>query len=73
MFLTGSVGVVVGGPLAVLAVAWIYPEIVGVDGPAAGRKIIAAKPKVGDVVKCAQAVDVEHRAVEIGVRQINVV
>ncbi|MDB4370654.1 DUF819 family protein [Mariniblastus sp.] len=35
MFLTGSVGVVVGGPLAVLAVAWIYPEIVGVDGPAA--------------------------------------
>lgn len=35
MFLTGTVGVVLGGPLAVLTVAWIYPEIVGVDGPAA--------------------------------------
>ncbi|MGI9494438.1 MAG: DUF819 domain-containing protein [Mariniblastus sp.] len=35
MFLTGTVGVVLGGPLAVLAVAWISPEIVGVDGPAA--------------------------------------
>ncbi|MGB1931410.1 MAG: DUF819 family protein, partial [Mariniblastus sp.] len=35
MFLTGTVGVVLGGPLAVLTVAWISPEIIGVDGPAA--------------------------------------
>ena len=35
MFFTGTIGVVLGGPLAVLTVAWIYPEIVGVDGPAA--------------------------------------
>jgi len=35
MFLTGTVGVVLGGPLAVLIVSWISPEIIGVDGPAA--------------------------------------
>jgi uncharacterized membrane protein len=33
MFLTGTVGVVFGGPLAVLIVSYISPEIIGVDGP----------------------------------------
>ena len=35
MFLTGTAGVVLGGPLAVVIVATIAPEIIGVDGPAA--------------------------------------
>lgn len=35
MFLTGTVGVVLGGPLAVLIVATVAPDIIGVDGPAA--------------------------------------
>ena len=33
MFLTGTVGVVLGGPLAVLLFAWISPETVGGEGP----------------------------------------
>ena len=35
MFLTGTAGVVLGGPLAVVIVATFAPEIIGVDGPAA--------------------------------------
>lgn len=35
MFLTGTFGVIVGGPIAVLVVAYFAPEIIGVDGPAA--------------------------------------
>ncbi|MFT5300963.1 MAG: putative membrane protein [Mariniblastus sp.] len=35
MFLTGTFGVIVGGPIAVLFVAAINPDIIGVDGPAA--------------------------------------
>ncbi|MFN3189247.1 MAG: DUF819 domain-containing protein [Aureliella sp.] len=35
MFLTGTVGVVLGGPLAVLIVSWISPATIGVDGPTA--------------------------------------
>ncbi len=35
MFLTGTAGVVLGGPLAVVIVATLAPEIIGVDGPAA--------------------------------------
>ena len=33
MFITGTIGVVLGGPLAVLIVSYISPEIIGVDGP----------------------------------------
>ena len=35
MFLTGSVGVVLGGPLALLLFSWISPETVGGEGPQA--------------------------------------
>ncbi|MGI9518925.1 MAG: DUF819 domain-containing protein, partial [Pirellulaceae bacterium] len=35
MFLTGTVGVILGGPLAVIIVSYIAPEIIGVDGPEA--------------------------------------
>ena len=35
MFLTGTFGVVLGGPIAVLIVSYIYPEVIGVDGPEA--------------------------------------
>lgn len=35
MFLTGTVGVILGGPIAVLIVASIAPDIIGVDGPEA--------------------------------------
>jgi predicted TIM-barrel fold metal-dependent hydrolase len=35
MFLTGTFGVVFGGPIAVLIVAYVYPDVIGVDGPAA--------------------------------------
>ena len=35
MFLTGTVGVILGGPIAVFIVAWIAPDIIGVDGPEA--------------------------------------
>ncbi|MGB5623793.1 MAG: DUF819 family protein [Gammaproteobacteria bacterium] len=33
MFLTGTVGIVLGGPLALLIVGWISPETVGGQGP----------------------------------------
>lgn len=33
MFLTGTAGILVGGPLAILIVSWIDPEIVGGAGP----------------------------------------
>ena len=35
MFLTGTVGVVLGGPIAVFIVAIVAPQIIGVDGPEA--------------------------------------
>jgi len=35
MFVTGTVGVILGGPLAVLIVSMVAPDIIGVDGPAA--------------------------------------
>ena len=35
MFLTGTVGVIIGGPIAVLIVSFIAPDIIGVDGPEA--------------------------------------
>jgi uncharacterized membrane protein len=35
MFLTGTVGIVLGGPLAILIVSWIDPSVVGGDGPEA--------------------------------------
>ena len=33
MFLTGTIGVVLGGPIAVLIVMYVAPDIIGVDGP----------------------------------------
>ncbi|MDR8522832.1 DUF819 family protein [Shewanella fidelis] len=33
MFLTGTVGIVIGGPIALLIVSAIHPEILGVTGP----------------------------------------
>lgn len=35
MFLTGTVGVVLGGPIAVFIVSMVAPDIIGVDGPEA--------------------------------------
>ena len=35
MFLTGTAGVIIGGPLAVLIVSFVAPDIIGVDGPEA--------------------------------------
>ena len=35
MFFTGTVGVVLGGPLAILLTAWIRPDLVGGAGPEA--------------------------------------
>ncbi len=35
MFLTGTIGVILGGPIAVLIVALVAPDIIGVDGPEA--------------------------------------
>ncbi|WP_202907514.1 DUF819 family protein [Mariniblastus fucicola] len=35
MFLTGTAGVVFGGPIAVLIVSFFAPDIIGVDGPEA--------------------------------------
>ena len=35
MFLTGTVGVILGGPIAVFVVSIVAPDIIGVDGPAA--------------------------------------
>jgi uncharacterized membrane protein len=33
MFLTGTVGIVIGGPIALLIMSAISPEMIGVDGP----------------------------------------
>jgi len=33
MFLTGTTGIVIGGPLAIIIVSWINPEVVGGAGP----------------------------------------
>ncbi len=33
MFLTGTLGILLGGPLAILIVSWINPDIVGGSGP----------------------------------------
>ncbi len=35
LFLTGTVGIVIGGPIALLIVSSIYPELLGVSGPEA--------------------------------------
>ena len=35
MFLTGTIGVVLGGPIAVIIVSFIWPDVIGVDGPTA--------------------------------------
>lgn len=35
MFFTATIGVVIGGPLAILLVSWISPEVVGGAGPEA--------------------------------------
>lgn len=35
MFLTGTVGVILGGPIAVFVVSLVAPDIIGVEGPAA--------------------------------------
>jgi uncharacterized membrane protein len=35
MFFTGTLGVVIGGPIALLIASWISPELIGVDGPEA--------------------------------------
>lgn len=42
MFLTGTVGVVVGGPIALLATATFMPELLGVAGPEAVWRGMAA-------------------------------
>ncbi len=33
MFVTGTVGIIIGGPLAILIMAWVNPEVVGGHGP----------------------------------------
>ncbi|GHF95543.1 DUF819 family protein [Thalassotalea marina] len=35
LFLTGTLGIVIGGPIAILVVASVFPEIIGVSGPEA--------------------------------------
>ena len=35
LFLTGTVGIVIGGPIALLTVSAFVPELIGVDGPEA--------------------------------------
>jgi uncharacterized membrane protein len=42
MFLTGTVGVVIGGPIALLIVSAIWPELIGVTGPEAVWRGMAA-------------------------------
>lgn len=42
MFLTGTVGVVIGGPIALLATATFMPELLGVTGPEAVWRGMAA-------------------------------
>lgn len=33
MFLTGTIGIVIGGPIAILIMSWIAPDVVGGQGP----------------------------------------
>jgi uncharacterized membrane protein len=33
MFFTGTVGVMIGGPLALLVASWLFPDVIGVTGP----------------------------------------
>ena len=35
MFFTGTVGIVIGGPIALLVISSIYPELLGIEGPEA--------------------------------------
>jgi uncharacterized membrane protein len=42
MFLTGTIGVVIGGPIALLAISAIWPELLGVTGPEAVWRGMAA-------------------------------
>lgn len=42
MFITGTVGVVIGGPIALLIVSAIWPEMIGVTGPDAVWRGMAA-------------------------------
>lgn len=42
MFLTGTIGVVIGGPIALLATATFMPELLGVTGPEAVWRGMAA-------------------------------
>jgi len=42
MFLTGTVGVVIGGPIALLAISAMWPELIGVTGPEAVWRGMAA-------------------------------
>jgi len=42
MFITGTIGVVIGGPIALLAVSAIWPELIGVTGPEAVWRGMAA-------------------------------
>ena len=42
MFLTGTVGVVIGGPIALIATAAVWPELLGVTGPEAVWRGMAA-------------------------------
>lgn len=42
MFLTGTVGVIIGGPLALLIVSAVWPELIGVSGPDAVWRGMAA-------------------------------
>jgi len=42
MFLTGTVGVVIGGPIALLTISAIWPELLGVTGPDAVWRGMAA-------------------------------
>jgi len=42
MFLTGTIGVVIGGPIALLVISAIWPELLGVTGPEAVWRGMAA-------------------------------
>jgi uncharacterized membrane protein len=42
MFLTGTFGVIIGGPLALLIVSAVWPELIGVSGPDAVWRGMAA-------------------------------
>lgn len=33
MFVTGTMGVILGGPIAVLVISFVAPDVIGVDGP----------------------------------------